>query len=108
MRRIPGTGEEVTAVGDFVLVRARATETRVRELLAMKERLRALHFACHGRVDEESTDYSALALTSSEEDDGLLTALEIHQLEIDADLVILSACESGRGRRSKAEGIVGF
>jgi len=108
LRRIPGTGEEATAVGDLVLVRALATETRVRELLATGERLRALHFACHGRVDEDSTDYSALALTSSEEDDGLLTALEIHQLVIDADLVVLSACESGRGRRSKAEGIVGL
>ena len=51
---------------------------------------------------------SALALTADGQSDGLLTALEIFQLEIPADLVVLSACETGKGKVYEAEGIVGL
>ena len=51
---------------------------------------------------------SALALTADEENDGFLTAHEIFRMSIPADLVVLSACETGKGRIYRTEGIVGL
>ncbi len=51
---------------------------------------------------------SALALTADEENDGFLTALEIFRMKIPADLVVMSACETGKGKIYKTEGIVGL
>jgi CHAT domain-containing protein len=72
------------------------------------ERLRALLLAGHGLVNEDHPSLSAIALTAEGEDDGFVTALEILQLRIPADLVVLSACESGRGTHAPGEGILGL
>ena len=52
--------------------------------------------------------FSSLALTPSGDDDGFLTALEAFRMKCPADLVVLSACETGKGKMYKAEGIVGL
>ena len=44
----------------------------------------------------------------SGENDGVLFSGEIYNLELDADLVVLSACETGLGKISKSEGIIGL
>ena len=49
-----------------------------------------------------------LRLSADERDDGFLTALEVFRMKIPADLVVLSACETGTGRIYKAEGILGL
>jgi CHAT domain-containing protein len=67
-----------------------------------------VHLACHGIVDPERPLFSALALTPTEGDDGFLTALEVFRMQIPADLVVLSACETGKGKIYRAEGIVGL
>lgn len=105
---LPNSGPEIESVGDMILRGKDATETHVVQVLGQTESLRAVHFAVHAQADEESPHFSALALTPSAEDDGLLTALEIYQLRINADLVVLSACESGRGLNAGGEGIVGL
>lgn len=105
---LPGTRAEATAVGDTVLLGPEATETRLRQVLAGDKRWRCVHLACHGLVNEERPSYSALALTPSAEDDGLLTAFDVSQLDIRADLVVLSACETARGKMAEAEGIRGL
>jgi CHAT domain-containing protein len=51
---------------------------------------------------------SALAITADSEDDGLLTALESFSMTIPADLVVMSACETGKGRIYQTEGILGL
>src|SRR5205823_7032225 len=68
----------------------------------------AVHLACHGLVDAERPTLSSLALTQAGDDDGFLTALEVFQMKVPADLVVLSACETGRGKVYHAEGIVGL
>jgi len=60
-----------------------------------------LHFACHGLVDPERPTLSALALTADEQNDGLLTALEIFRMKIPADLVVMSGCEAGKGKPTR-------
>ena len=64
--------------------------------------------ACHGLIRPERPTLSALALSADDENDGFVTALDVFQLAIPADLVVLSACETARGRVFRGEGVVGF
>jgi CHAT domain-containing protein len=73
-------------------------------------RHRIVHVASHGLFEETSPLYSSIVLSPGDAaaaQDGLLEAWELLDLKLDADLVILSACETGRGRIASGEGIVG-
>ena len=106
--RLPETRAEATAVGDVALLAAEASESGLRRALAQQKRWRAVHLACHGLVDPERPTLSSLALTRAGEDDGFLTCLEVLRMEIPADLAVLSACETARGKIVKGEGILGL
>jgi len=88
-----------------------ATEERVK---STGKNVRYLHFATHGLLNERFPLDSALVLTIPEhpaegQDNGLLQAWEIFEkLRIDADLVTLSACETGLGKEIGGEGLVGL
>lgn len=69
---------------------------------------RVLHFATHARADESNLAGTAIALAPGDGEDGLLGAGELGRLRTDADLVVLSACESGGGMVVRGEGIVGL
>jgi CHAT domain-containing protein len=106
---LPHTRDEALAVSDSSLLGKDATEARLRDALqAKKGRLRAVHFACHGLVDPDHPGLCALAVTPAPPDDGFFTATEVLRTEIPADLVVLSACETGRGRVLDGEGILGL
>ncbi len=105
---LPGSGAEATSVGDVVLLGGKATEAGLRAALETNARWRALHIACHGRIHPSQPLFSALAITAGAGEDGLLTVHEILDLKIEADAVVLSACETARGRAYEAEGVLGF
>ena len=125
--RLPGTRREVEAVaglfpgGDATtLLGARACEATVQGL-ARSGKLkgyRYLHFATHGQSDPRFAYRTALILApdpdsgtdpTALETDGTITAEQIARTwELDADLVVLSACESGLGVAAGAEGYLGF
>lgn len=71
-----------------------------------------LHFATHGLFNDLHPELSALALSTYDAAgrpvDGLLRAYEVSQLELSADLVVLSACRTALGREVSGEGIVGL
>jgi len=105
---LPATGAEAKAVGDVLLLGKDATETRLVAAIAGNSRWRAVHLACHGVIDTERPAFSALAVTPDPGSDGFLTCLEVFRMNIPADLVVLSACETARGKVYRAEGIMGL
>jgi CHAT domain-containing protein len=72
---------------------------------------RILHVATHGILDDRAPMYSALVMASApgaRDEDGLLEAREISNLALHADVAVLSACETARGRIGAGEGMVGM
>ncbi len=91
-----------------VLIGAEAKEERVKSAAGQ---FRILHFATHGILDNSSPMYSHVVLASpgnQSKEDGLLEAREIMDLDLHADLVVLSACETARGQISQGEGVIGL
>jgi CHAT domain-containing protein len=74
-------------------------------------RFRILQFATHGILNDDSPMYSHIVLSQnnrSAAEDGLLEAWEMKDLDLKADMVILSACETARGKISNGEGVIGM
>ena len=67
-----------------------------------------IHLACHGTYEPESPLFSALMLSPDGQDDGRLEAHEIFGLELNCDLVTLSACETGLAQITQGDEIIGL
>jgi CHAT domain-containing protein/tetratricopeptide (TPR) repeat protein len=114
---LPYARQEVTGIaglfpaGSQVYLGAAATEERAK---AVSRRVRYLHFATHTTLDESSPLDSAVVLAIPERlargsENGLLQAWEIFDgMRLDADLVVLSGCESALGREVEGEGLMGL
>jgi len=69
-----------------------------------------IHFACHGLHDEMFPFRSGLVLSleGNIKEDGFLLVREIYDLELAADLIVLSACKTGKGELENIEGVLGL
>jgi CHAT domain-containing protein/tetratricopeptide (TPR) repeat protein len=69
-----------------------------------------LHFATHGLISERQPRTSGLVLTLDDDpaEDGILQAHEIFDLDLNAGMVVLSACSTGLGKELRGEGLVGL
>ena len=86
-----------------------ASEAREDRVKAEAGQAGILHFATHGMLNNASPMYSHLVLAPGDKnEDGLLEAWEVMQLDLKADLVVLSACETARGRYGAGEGMIGL
>lgn len=110
LRPLPGAEQEATAIAQILntqpLIGANATEAAIKEQMSSA---RLIHFATHGLLDDftGSGVPGAIALAPAGKDDGLLTSDEILNLRLNAELVIVSACDLGRGRLTR-DGVVGL
>jgi CHAT domain-containing protein/Tfp pilus assembly protein PilF len=115
---LPATAQEAGAVarlyGGVPLLGERATEMALRQRIGSAD---VVHLATHGYLDPARAMSSGVLLTvpdrassaEDSDDDGLLQAWEIYsRLKLKAGLVVLSACETGRGENVQGEGIVGL
>jgi CHAT domain-containing protein/tetratricopeptide (TPR) repeat protein len=115
---LPGTRAEVAAIsalypGARTLTGAEASEDTLKGMSrnGTLGRFGVVHLATHGIAVPQAPDLSALVLSlgaGGGSEDGYLTMREIAALELQADFVNLSACETGMGRILAGEGVVGL
>lgn len=89
---------------------ADATESSIKNDPQLGRR-RVLHFATHALLDEITPARSGIVLAMPDRDktqDGILRTSEVANLNLDADLVVLSACQTGLGKLTRAEGMMGL
>jgi CHAT domain-containing protein len=90
---------------DFEATIATATSQRLAQY-------RIVHFATHGLLNTQHPELSGVILSLVDEhgapQDGFLRLNEIYNLNLPADLVVLSACNSALGKEVKGEGLVGL
>ncbi|WP_340103988.1 CHAT domain-containing protein [Rhodohalobacter sp. 8-1] len=67
-----------------------------------------IHFATHAFINEEQPEFSAILLYPEEGNSGAAYVGDIYNLELDANLVVLGACQTGLGSIYKGEGLIGF
>lgn len=113
LNELPGSESEIKAIAGLfpntskeVLMYADANEGKIKA--GDINRYNYLHFATHGVVDEAEPELSRIFLNENSSDDGHLFAGEIYNLNLNADLAVLSACQTGLGKYSKGEGVIGL
>ncbi len=92
-----------------------ALDFRASRKLAMSDELsqyRIIHFSTHGLLDSRRPELSGLVLSLVDEagqpQEGFLRLHEIYDLRLNADLVVLSACQTGLGKDVRGEGLIGL
>jgi len=113
--RLPFTRQEAERILALVPagVGMKALDFESSRATAMSDQLsqyRYVHFATHGLADSERPELSTIVLSLFDEQgrpqEGFLRAHEIYNLNLPAELVVLSACETGLGKQIKGEGLV--
>jgi CHAT domain-containing protein len=109
LSQLPESGREVTRIAELfpasasmLYVGAAATKKNIEQSPFLR-RTPLVHFALHGTVSEAHPELSGLELS-----DGRLRVSEIFNLRMNADLLTLSACETGLGKQVRGEGMVGL
>src|SRR5262249_12845127 len=115
LSRLPYTRQEAEQI--LALAPAgtgmKALDFEASRATAMSDQLgqyRYIHFATHGLADSERSELSTIVLSLFDErgepQDGFLRAHEVYNLNLPAEMVTLSACETGLGKQVKGEGLV--
>jgi CHAT domain-containing protein len=115
--RLLSTRREAAAISALVPERERlqALDFEASRTTALRPELgeyRIVHFATHGMLNNVHPELSGLVLSLVDKDgrqqDGFLRLQDIYNLKLPAELVVLSACQTGLGKEVKGEGLVGL
>ncbi|GAA6622323.1 CHAT domain-containing protein [Scytonema sp. NUACC26] len=110
LESLPGAQQEATTIAQMFQT-APLTGDRATKAVVTKHMTQAnyIHFATHGLLENlgEPGIPGAVALAPDAQDDGLLSADEVLKMKLKAELVVLSACDTGRGRIT-GDGVIGL
>jgi CHAT domain-containing protein len=115
--RLPFTRREAEAIRRLAAPRAAFlaldfAASRETVMGGVLREARVVHFATHGLMNGEHPDLSGLVLSLVDEfgrpRDGFLRLHDVYDLELSADLVVLSACRTAAGREVRGEGVLGL
>ncbi|MGE4298019.1 MAG: CHAT domain-containing protein [Desulfovibrionaceae bacterium] len=107
---LPGAGDEAMAIKAnrpeaTVLLREAASETHMKETGGL---FSMIHIAAHGQFMPDDPLQSRVLLAPDKDNDGYLTAGELYDLRLNADLVTLSACSTGLGTTAAGDDVIGL
>ena len=111
LERLPASRGEVVAASrnaprSVVLTGEGASEWALKHTPARD--FRVVHFATHAMVDDWSIARTSLVLAPGDGEDGFVTPAELARLDLDADIVVLSACRTAAGEIVGSEGLRGL
>ncbi len=110
LHSLPGAEAEAIAIASLFNTQAiigdAATKVYIEKLMP---KARLIHLATHGLLDDikQLGVPGAIALAPSDNDNGFLTAGEIPEMKLNAELIVLSACSSGQGKIT-GDGVIGL
>ena len=114
--RLPASLEEAKSITDVVGSAATTGHTgfeanRENILNAGIGDYKVIHFATHGLLDEKRPELSGIALSlfdeaGKQQDGGFIRLQDVYGMDLNADLVVLSACDTGLGKEIKGEGLM--
>jgi len=108
---LPKSEEEVITISEIyggksrIFLKDEASETNFK---MNAEKYGIVHIASHGIFDEVNPLASCLLLTADDKEDGVLSASEVMNMNMNSNLVVLSACETARGRLNENEKMMGL
>jgi CHAT domain-containing protein len=117
LSRLPFSGHEVDQIASLVVENERLVATgfeatKARVAGANLQDYRYVHFATHGIIDSSQPALSTLVLSMHDINgtaaDGYFRLRDIYDLELNADVVVLSACDTALGRQVRGEGLIGM
>ncbi|NJM48700.1 MAG: CHAT domain-containing protein [Alkalinema sp. RU_4_3] len=109
LQQLKGAREEATNIAQLFQIQPLLGEQATKaQVLEKMKTAKILHLATHGLLDNVRDDMpGSIALAPSGQDSGLWTSGEIFDLKLNLDLVVLSACDTGRGKIT-GDGVVGL
>ena len=116
LSRLPFTGIEAREIVKFApqnsTLKLGTEASRQKFLHGEFSSYKILHFATHGFLNQQNPDLSGLVLSLYDEkrqaQNGFLRVIDLYSMRLNADLVVLSACQTALGKEVEGEGIVGL